>query len=72
MSDWRPVSLVVTLPAELADEVEYVQRTNPELLERVLTYGMIRRAVFDHLQGVIALHRPSASSFEMTSSLEMT
>ncbi len=62
MSDSRPVSLVLMLPPELADEVEQTQQTDPEYLERVLVYGMIRRAVFDHLKGVNALHRSSASS----------
>ena len=66
MPDSRLVSLEISLPADLAEEVERIQQTDPGFLERVLTYGMIRRAVFDHLQGVIALHRPSASSVEMT------
>ena len=66
MSESRSVNLVLSLPSQLADEVERVQQTNPELLVRVLEYGMIRHAVFDHLEGVFALHRSSASSFEMT------
>ena len=66
MSDSRLVSLVVNVPSELADELERVQKTEPEFLERLLTYGMIRRAVFDHLQGVFALHRPSTSSLEVS------
>ena len=70
MFDSRPVSLVVNVPCELADELERIQQTEPEFLERLLTYGMIRRAVhdqlYDHLQGEIALHRPSASSLEVT------
>ncbi len=66
MSDSRLVSLVVNVPSELADELERVQKTEPEFLERLLTYGMIRRAVFDHLQGVVALHRPSTSSLEVS------
>ena len=66
MSESRSVNLVLSLPSQLADEVERVQRTNPELLVRVIEYGMIRRAVFDHLEGVFALHRSSAPSIEMT------
>ena len=66
MSESRSVNLVLSLPSQLADEVERVQRTNPELLVRVIEYGMIRRAVFDHLEGVLALHRSSAPSIEMT------
>lgn len=60
----RSVSLVLSLPAEIADEVERVQQSDPEFLEQVVAYGMLRRAVFDRLRGVIAPRRPSASSYE--------
>ncbi|MGD2152169.1 MAG: hypothetical protein PVG79_02805 [Gemmatimonadales bacterium] len=66
MPESRSVNLVVNLPADLADEVERVQQTDPEFIERVLAYGLVRRAVFARLQGVAALHRPSASSVEST------
>jgi hypothetical protein len=74
MPESRSVNLVVTLPLELADEVERVQETDPEFIEKVLAYGLVRRAVFARLQGVTALHRPSASPWESTleSSLELT
>ncbi len=74
MPESRSVNLVVTLPQELADEVEYRQQTDPEYIERVLAYGLVRRAVFARLQGVEALHRPSASAFgsPAESSLELT
>ena len=64
MPESRSVTLVLTLPHDLADEVERVQETDPEFLEKVLAYGMIRRAVFARLQGVAALHRPPASTIE--------
>lgn len=66
MSETRPVSLVVNLPVDLADEVERVQQDDPEFFEKVLAYGLVRRAVFARLQGVTALHRPSASPWEST------
>jgi hypothetical protein len=74
MTETRSVTLVVTLPCELADEVERVQSSDPEFIEKVLAYGLVRRAVFARLQGVKALHRPSALPVESTleSSLELT
>jgi hypothetical protein len=73
MRDSRSVNLVVDLPADLADEVERVQQSDPDFIEKVLTYGLVRRAVFARLQGVTALHRPSTSPFETTleSSIEL-
>jgi hypothetical protein len=75
MPEMRPVNLIVNLPADLADEVERVQQDDPEFFEKVLAYGLVRRAVFARLQGVNALHRPSASPWESSSyesSLELT
>jgi hypothetical protein len=74
MRETRPVNLVVNLPADLADEVERVQQSDPEFIAKVLAYGIVRRAVFARLQGVAALHRPSASAWEPTleSSFELT
>lgn len=66
MAESRSVNLVVELPTDLADEVERVQHTDPEFLEKLLTYGLVRRAVFARLQGMLALHRPSTSPFEST------
>jgi hypothetical protein len=60
MSESRSINLVVNLPVDIADEVERVQQSDPEFLERVLVYGLFRRAVFARLQGVAALHWPSA------------
>lgn len=70
MAESRSVNLVVTLPADLADEVERVQQTDPEFIERLLAYGLVRRAVFARLQSASALHRPSTSPLE--SSFETT
>ena len=60
----RSVSLVLSLPTELADEVERMQQSDPEFLEQVVAYGMLRRAVFDRLRGAIASRRPSAPFYE--------
>jgi len=66
MPECRSVNLVVNLPVELADEVERLQRTDPEFIEKVLAYGLVRRAVFARLRGVTALHRSSSSPVEST------
>ncbi|MEJ2187059.1 MAG: hypothetical protein P8Z36_14175 [Gemmatimonadota bacterium] len=49
MTDVRAVDLRVELPGTIAAEVERVQRQDPDVLSRILTYGMARRAIFDHL-----------------------
>ncbi|UCF20157.1 MAG: hypothetical protein JSU87_01750 [Gemmatimonadota bacterium] len=74
MPESRSVNLVVNLPVELADEVERVHESDPEFVERVLVYGLVRRAVFARLQSFAALHRPSPASLESSikSSLELT
>lgn len=51
MGDSRPVNLFLSLPSELADEVERVQESDPGFLEQVVAYGLVRRAVFEHLRG---------------------
>jgi hypothetical protein len=50
MSDTRPVELVLRLPHEVADSVEEVQQRDPEYLNRVVRYGMVRRAVYRELK----------------------
>ncbi len=74
MTASRSVNITVNLPCELADEVERVLRTEPEFVEQLLTYGIVRRAVFARLRGLRALHRPSTSPLEppLESSLELT
>lgn len=56
MSDYRfhssqePVHLTVhSLPRDVADQIRDVQSENPELLTRILLYGMVHREVFDTL-----------------------
>ena len=50
MSDTRPVELVVRLPNELADSFEEIRERDPEYLNRVIRYGLVRRAVYRELQ----------------------
>ena len=45
----RAVDLQVHLPDAVADEVEEVQRTAPELFNRMLQYLMLRKTVFGML-----------------------
>jgi len=50
MSETRAVELRVRLPRAVAAEVEEVQRSDPEVLSRILMYGVTRRAIFEHLR----------------------
>ncbi|HEX6587698.1 MAG TPA: hypothetical protein VF039_01645 [Longimicrobiales bacterium] len=43
------VSLSVELPRALAEEVEEVQKRDPNVLRRILMYGMTRRAIYEGL-----------------------
>ena len=49
MWDTRSVELSLDLPSALADSVEEVRKRDPEYLERVIRYGMVRRAVYESL-----------------------
>lgn len=49
MEDTCAVELRVQLPRALAAEAEEVQRRDPEVLSRILLYGLTRRAIFEHL-----------------------
>lgn len=49
MWDTRPVEVVVQLPEDLADDVEEVQRKDPEFLNKLIRYGLARRAMFQEL-----------------------
>lgn len=51
------VSLSVELPRSLAAEVEEVQRRDPEMLSRILMYGMTRRAIYERLAASAAVER---------------
>lgn len=72
MTEFRSVNIVVSLPVDLADEVERLQQTDPEFIEKVLAYGLVRRAVFARLRGVTTLHRPPAAPSESESPVETT
>jgi hypothetical protein len=43
------VELRVELPKAVAEEVAEVQRRDPAMLSRMLTYAVTRRTIFDHL-----------------------
>ncbi len=43
------VSLSVELPRAVAAEVEEVQKRDPEMLSRILMYGLTRRAIYEGL-----------------------
>lgn len=60
MWDTRSVELSLDLPSALADSVEEVRKRDPEYLERVIRYGMARRAVYESLSRQIDL-QPEAS-----------
>ena len=49
MSETCAVELRVQLPKGVAAEVEQVQRTDPEMLGRILFYAMTRRTIYDTL-----------------------
>ncbi len=49
MAETCAVELRVRLPRAVAAEVEEVQRRDPEVLSRILLYGLTRRAIFEHL-----------------------
>ena len=49
MWDTCAVDLRVNLPRQVAAEIEEVQRSDPELLSRMVYYAMTRRTIFDYL-----------------------
>jgi hypothetical protein len=49
MWDTRPVEVVLQLPEDLADDVEEIQRRDPDFLNKVIRYGLTRRAMFQVL-----------------------
>jgi len=54
--------LVLRLPNEVADSVEEVRERDPEYLNRVIRYGIVRRAVYRELQNSADLFPPLAQS----------
>jgi hypothetical protein len=49
MWDTRPVEVVLQLPEHLAEDVEEVQEKDPEFLNKIIRYGLTRRAMFEQL-----------------------
>lgn len=49
MWDTCAVDLRVHLPRGVVAELEEVQRRDPEILSRIVLYGLTRRAIFEHL-----------------------
>ena len=62
MADTRAVELVLRLPHEIADSVEEVRDRDPEYLNRVIRYGLVRRAVYRELQRSGAVTLPATHS----------
>ncbi|MGQ0813796.1 MAG: hypothetical protein ACT4O1_04965 [Gemmatimonadota bacterium] len=50
------------LPRSVADEVEQVQRTDPEMLSRILLYAMTRRTIYDTLVSRAAVNALASSN----------
>lgn len=59
MWETRPVELVLHLPAQLADDVEEVQDSDPEFLGKAIRYALARRIVFRELNDSL---RPNPGS----------
>ena len=75
MQESRSVTISVTLPSDLADELERLQTAEPEFLQNVLTYGLMRRAVFAHLLNVTGSStrsKASTTNSSMQSSYEFS
>ena len=63
MWDTCAVELKVNLPRNVAAEVEEVQRTDPEMLSRILYYALTRRTIYEHLAHTTRLHASAAPVF---------
>jgi hypothetical protein len=46
----RSVQLDVSLPQDIAEQAEEVQRTDPDFLSRIVLYGLTRRSIYRHLR----------------------
>ena len=49
MWDTCAVDLRLRLPKGVAEEVQEVQKRDPDMLSRVVLYAVTRRTIFDHL-----------------------
>jgi hypothetical protein len=56
------VDLRVSLPKSVAAEVEEVQKSDPEMLSRMVLYAVTRRTIFDHLATRTAFGRKNEGS----------
>ena len=57
------VSLTLkNLPFSVAEEIQEVQRSDPDLIQRIVMYGMTRTAIFETLleEAAIAIGKPQA------------
>ena len=61
MWDTCAVDLRVHLPKTVAREVEQVQRTNPEMLSRIVYYAMTRRTIYETLAAKAATNGGAAA-----------
>lgn len=57
MWETRAVELHVRLPRPVAAELEEVQRSDPEMVSRMLFYAMTRRRIFDRLASESGVER---------------
>ena len=49
MGETCAVDLRIRLPKQVADEVEEVQKRDPEMMSRIVLYAVTRQTIFDHL-----------------------
>lgn len=49
MWETRPVQLQLRLPQDMAEQLEEVQKSDPEFLSRLLLYGLTRRSIYREL-----------------------
>ena len=49
MWDTCAVELRVNLPRSVAEEVQKVQRTDPDMLSRMVVYAVTRRTIYESL-----------------------
>jgi len=50
MWETRPVNLQLRLPQDIAEQLEEIQRTDPEFMKRLVLYGIARRSIFHELR----------------------
>ena len=50
MWETRTVEITVTLPHDIAEQAEEIQKSDPEFLSRVVLYGITRRGIYHQLR----------------------